>query len=277
MKNILLTIAYDGTNFSGWQIQPDKRTVQGVLTEVLSQVCGCRVKLEGASRTDAGVHALGQRATFRGAFGIPVEKLRLVANRLLPGDVKITGLEQVPMAFHARFNACGKKYTYKIRNCGEKDVFQRNYCYTVEKELDLQAMRRGAACFVGTHDFGAFMAMGSTPQQTTVRTIYSYHIGCQELASSSENAQMTKTQEKASPDAGKLISLSVRGDGFLYNMVRIMTGTLLEVGLGRLSPEEIPDIIASKDRRRAGRTVPPWGLYLDRVYFNEIDLKEEEQ
>lgn len=273
MKNVLLTISYDGTGFSGWQIQPDKRTVQGVLSEVLSRVCGCAVRLEGTSRTDAGVHALGQCATFRGTFGIPLEKLKMVTNRLLPPDIKIEEVQQVPLDFHARFRACGKKYTYKIRNCAEKDVFQRNFCYTVEKTLDVEAMRRGAACLVGTHDFKAFMAEGSTPQKSTVRTIYSYHITEEEIGGTEAE---TGEKDEASPKTGKMLSLTVRGDGFLYNMVRIMTGTLLEVGMGKIPPESVSRIIDSGERKYAGRTVPPWGLYLDRVYFNETDLKKEE-
>lgn len=264
MKNVLLTISYDGTAFSGWQIQPAARTVQGALNEALSIVCGGDIRVEGASRTDAGVHALGQRATFKGAYGIPVEKLQTVVNRILPEDVMIKEVREVPLDFHARFDACGKTYLYKIRNCQSKDVFQRNFCYTEQRPLDVEAMRQGAAYLTGTHDFKAFMSMGSTPQETTVRSIFDYGVA----------------EEPLVGEKGNMITLSVRGDGFLYNMVRIMTGTLLEVGTGKIPPERIAEIIRQGERKNAGRTAPPQGLYLAEVYFDKdrlTDPKAEEK
>lgn len=259
MKTILLTVAYDGSDFSGWQIQPGARTVQGVLEEALSKACCRHVAVEGTSRTDAGVHALGQCVTIRGEFGIPLEKMKMVVNRLLPGDVMIRKLQVVPTNFHARFNAIGKTYRYRIRNCAEKDVFLRNFFYTVEKPLDIDAMKEGAARLVGTHDFKAFMAMGSTPQQSTVRTIYN----CQAVAEEDPFG----------------VSIYVKGNGFLYNMVRIIAGTLISVGHGKLKPEEIDWILERGERKYAGPTAPPQGLYLMKVFFESealMDLKQWE-
>ncbi len=250
IRNILLTIEYDGTGFSGWQIQPQRRTVQGEIQHSLEKICGTRVEISGTGRTDAGVHALGQRASFKGEFGIPTERMAGVMNNLLPGDIKILEAKEMPDSFHARFDAKGKKYVYKILNSTEKNVFMRNYFYCFERPLDAGKMSEAAAFLKGTHDFAAFMSMGSTPQKTTVRTISDYDV-----------------KEAVSNNGDRELHLEVTGDGFLYNMVRIMTGTLIEAGLGKLRPEDIPEIILSGDRSRAGRTAPPQGLYLAEVYF----------
>lgn len=264
MKNILLTIEYDGTSFSGWQRQPGKRTVQGELERVLGIICRCPIQVNGTSRTDAGVHALGQRASFKGEFGIPTEKLMLAANNILAGgmnsigkigDLKIIDAADMPENFHARFDAKGKKYVYKILNCQETQIFSRNYYYQVKKNLDLEAMKKAAAYIVGTHDFKCFQAAGGEEKQTTVRTIYSMNI----IEGKTEAGQRT-------------LFLEVEGDGFLYNMVRIITGTLVDVGLGKITPETLPEIIELKERQRAGHTAPPQGLYLANVYYNLEDL-----
>lgn len=249
-RNILLTIQYDGSGFSGWQIQPGSRTVQGDIQSCLGRICGAPVKINGTSRTDAGVHALGQRATFCLETGIPVERLKPVMNSMLPGDIKITEAVEMPEDFHARFNSKGKKYIYRIMNLAEKDVFKRNFYYYVDRELDIEKMREAASRIVGTHDFECFMAMGSTPQKTTVRTIYSYEI---------------ETAERE--NGAKEIELAVSGDGFLYNMVRIMTGTLVEIGLGKKKPEDIDRMIETGKRSLAGHTAPPQGLYLAEVFY----------
>ena len=260
-RNILLTIQYDGTGFSGWQRQPQARTVQGEIEKALSALCGKTVEINGTSRTDAGVHALGQRASFRGEFGIPTDKIPRAASNLLAGamgsgrncgDVRITAAEEMPTDFHARFDSLGKTYRYCIR-WGEPDVFQRNYCYQLKEPLDTAAMQKAAALIEGTHDFACFQAAGGTPRETTVRTIY-----CLKIIRSAERE----------------LHIEVTGDGFLYNMVRIITGTLVEIGQGRRRPEEIPEIIASADRRRAGHTAPPQGLYLVEIYYDEKLMKE---
>jgi tRNA pseudouridine38-40 synthase len=256
MRNILLKIEYDGTDFSGWQRQPQPhiRTVQGELETVLSRLCGQAVQIDGTGRTDAGVHALGQCATFSGDFRIPADRLMKAANdilaesRLKGGPIRIVSAEEVSVDFHARFSAVGKTYVYRIYNGENMPVFLRNYRYNVKKQLDTSEMKRAAEAFVGTHDFEAFMAMGSNPQETTVRTIFGLHIDVCE-----ENHE---------------INISVTGDGFLYNMVRIIAGTLADIGLGKINAEDVRDIIDSCNRQKAGHTAPPQGLYMAEVYFD---------
>lgn len=262
MKNVLLTITYDGTDFCGWQKQPGQRSVQGEVERVLSMICAQPIQINGTSRTDAGVHAYGQRASFAAEFSIPIEKIPLAANGIFAaassgkcrknsGDVAILAAEEIPTEFHARFNAVGKKYIYKISNSPKPDPFERNYCYQIAKPLDVSAMKQAAARLVGTKDFKCFQAAGGKELESTVRTIYGARIVPFE----------------------NFIGFEIIGDGFLYNMVRIITGTLAEVGLGRKSPEEIPDIINSRDRRLAGHTAPPQGLYLAEIYYDEEQLQ----
>lgn len=258
-RNLLLTIEYDGTGFSGWQRQPGKRTIQGELERVLSSVCGIQVKLEGTSRTDAGVHAYGQRATLKGRFGIPTDKLALVVNRRLAGGkkgmtaagpIRITDVQEMPEDFHARFQAKGKTYLYRISSSPQPDIFRRNYCYELSRPLDIQAMEAAAEYIVGTHDFCCFQASGGNERLTTVRTIYKLEI----------------------LPCGTDVTIAVTGDGFLYNMVRIITGTLVEAGLGKRSPESVKAAIESGDRQKAGHTAPPQGLYLAQVYYETQEV-----
>lgn len=250
----MLTIEYDGSEFFGWQRQPQVRTVQGELEKVLSKVCGGEVTLNGTSRTDAGVHALGQRASFKGEYGIPTDKIMEAANNhfcggrrtgSVIGDIRITALEEKPLEFHARFDSKGKKYRYVIKNDGNIDIFRHRYCYQVAAPLNVDAMKNAAEYIKGTHDFACFQASGSQIRETTVRTVYSLDI---------------------IRDGGDII-VEIAGDGFLYNMVRIITGTLVEVGLGKLDPAELEEIIASGMRQNAGHTAPAEGLYLVEVYY----------
>ncbi len=253
-RNLLLTIEYDGSEFFGWQRQPDKRTVQGELERVLTKVCGTTIQINGSSRTDAGVHALGARASFRGDYGIPTDKLQLVVNNLLTGgknlaaqvgDVRILKVEEMPLDFHARFDAKGKKYRYVVANGGDLDIFRRKYCYQVTTPLDVEAMQAAAKHIVGTHDFASFQSAGGQERETTVRTVYSLDV------------------EKQGDD----IIIEIAGDGFLYNMVRIIAGTLVEVGLGKRHAGEIKEIVAAADRTKAGHKAPAEGLYLVEVYY----------
>lgn len=255
-KNVLLTIEYDGTCFHGWQRQEGLRTVQGQLEDALSKVCRFDVTIDGTGRTDRGVHALGQRATFSGDFGIPVERLPRAVNNILAGgrssggdkigDLRIVEAQQVPMDFHARFSCRGKTYRYVI-STGEVDIFRRNYSYHIWRPLDILKMRQASAYITGTHDFACFQAAGGTPRLTTVRTVYDLNI----------------------KEQGTDIIIDVTGDGFLYNMVRIIVGTLVDVGHGKISPEALADIIESGDRTKAGHTAPAEGLYLYKVYFDD--------
>lgn len=262
-RNFLLTIEYDGSQFFGWQRQPDVRTAQGELEAVLSHVMGQPIQINGTSRTDAGVHALGQQASFSGDFGIPTDRIQLAVNNLLAGkgggfgkigrvgDLRIKKIEEKPMDFHARFDSLGKRYRYIIGNGSDVDIFRRNYAYQINQKLDVELMRKAAGYIVGTHDFACFQASGSNERETTVRTIYSL------------------TVERRGDD----VILEVTGDGFLYNMVRIITGTLVEVGLGKRNPEEIPTVLESLDRRCAGHTAPAAGLYLAEVFYEEQQVQ----
>lgn len=265
MKNILLEIEYDGTGFSGWQRQPGRRTVQGELERALSVVCRCPVQINGASRTDAGVHALGQRANFCGDFGIPAGRLLIAVNNILAGgmnsvshsgDLRLITAKEMPLAFHARFDAKGKKYVYKILNCQETKIFSRNQYYQVKKPLSLCAMQEAAQAIIGVHDFKCFQAAGGQEKKTTVRQVYSLEV----------------TEQQGEQQEGKVIQLDIKGDGFLYNMVRIIAGTLVDCGLGKLDPEAVKGIIDSKDRQRAGHTAPPQGLYLEKVFYSLEEL-----
>ena len=272
-KNILLTIAYDGSGFHGWQKQPGELTVQGHLEHVMSRLFKREILLSGTSRTDAGVHALDQKASFRTDISVPVDKLPLVINNALCGEergsyakapVRILKAEEKPDDFHARFSCKGKKYIYKIKGrCGgngETDqretglslVFDRNYCYHVKEELDIAAMQDAAKYLVGTYDFKSFEASGGNPRETTVRTIFQADVI---KLGSSRNVGMQE------------IAFHISGDGFLYNMVRIITGTLVEVGQGKRRSDEMMEIIKSADRQSAGHTAPAGGLYLAEVYY----------
>ena len=253
-RNLLLTIEYDGSEFSGWQRQPERRTVQGELERVLTKVCGVPVQINGTSRTDAGVHALGQRASFKLNSGIPTDKVKLAANNILAGgknlasqvgDVRIIDIEEKDEAFHARFDSKGKMYRYVIYNGDDQNIFRRKYCYQVATPLDVDAMAEASKHIVGTHDFACFQSAGGQERETTVRTVYSLNVFRD----------------------GKDVVIEIAGDGFLYNMVRIIAGTLVEVGLGKRKPEDLISIIESTDRKKAGHKAPAEGLYLVEVYY----------
>ncbi|GAB6158671.1 tRNA pseudouridine(38-40) synthase TruA [Desulfotomaculum varum] len=247
MKNIKLTVAYDGTNYHGFQEQRGTglATVQEVLENTLSKIAKDTIQVIGAGRTDAGVHAWGQVVNFRSRhWPVPAEKIHLAMNALLPDDIKVLQAEEVPLDFHARFSATAKTYRYSIYNHRVMSPLHRLYCYHEPRLLDVRAMREGAAYLVGTHDFKSFQAQG-TPVKDTVRTIY-------------------RAEILSEPP---LIHLYLRGTGFLYNMVRIITGTLLDIGTGKIQPSDMAHIIAARDRTLAGTTVPPQGLCLMEVEY----------
>ena len=244
MKRILLTISYDGTNYSGWQKQKNAVTVQGEFDKACSTLFKTDIESIGASRTDAGVHALGQRAVIDVDTSIPAEKIPLALNPLLPDDIVVTHAEEVGADFNPRFKALKKTYEYSIYNAPFRNPLYRNYSEYVRYELDLDSMRTACEAFVGEHDFRAFCASGNS-SKTTVRTIYSLDV------------------EKD----GDFIKIRVTGNGFLYNMVRIIAGTLIYVGEGRIAPDNLPEIIASGDRRKAGKTAGPSGLVLVKIMY----------
>lgn len=254
-QNVLIKIEYDGTNFSGWQIQPNARTVQGEIEHVLKYIAYEDVHIHGTSRTDAGVHALGQCATFEWNSNMPVDKLPEVMNRRFgaggtgrsgaPGDIRILSAEVMPEDFHARYSCKGKTYRYIIDKSG--DIFRRNiaFQYPEADSLNIDFMREAASYIIGTHDFKCFETAGGTPRETTVRTVSALEIS----------------------EDDESVIIEVTGDGFLYNMVRIIVGSLVEVGICKRTPESVRDAIDSKDRSNAGFTAPPQGLYLKEIYF----------
>lgn len=258
MRNVLLTIAYDGSEFHGWQRQPNARTVQGVLEETLEHVTGQAIQLAGTSRTDAGVHALGQRATMCGDFGIPTDRIKVAVNNMTE-DVKIISAEDRPEGFHARFNATGKTYVYRMAIVDEnvllERIFLRRYRYLLKEMPNTDKMYKAAIAIEGTHDFSSFQSAGGADMDSTVRTV----------------SRILLTQEEREFQGGvklKELNIEVTGDGFLYNMVRIIAGTLIEVGLGQRDPAELVEVIGAGDRSRAGHTAPACGLYLKEVYFD---------
>jgi tRNA pseudouridine38-40 synthase len=248
MPNFKITLAYDGAEFSGWQSQPGRRTVQGELERAWLEITGETVRMSAAGRTDAGVHALGQVASVESATTIPVESLVHALNSKLPEDAAVRLVERVADGFHATHDAKFKRYRYTIYNDPRRPVFLRNYAWHIPTPLDVPAMQAGGAHLVGTHDFASFQSVGSE-RESTVRTIFAVEVSV--LAPGSSNR---------GPESEAVITIDVEGDGFLYNMVRTIAGTLVEVGRGKRDPEWVAEVIAAKDRCAAGQTAPPHGL-----------------
>lgn len=246
-RRIKLIVEYDGTNYAGWQRQINAPTVQQVLEERLAKLTGAPVSLTGASRTDAGVHALGQTAHFDTQCRIPGEKFSFALNTMLPADVRVRRSMDVPGDFHARFQARGKTYRYLIHNAPHASALGRNTHAHVIYPLDLDRMRREARAALGAHDFAAFAASGSIVKDT-VRTV-------------------TDIQIARGEGDGEEIRMLVSGDGFLYNMVRILAGTLIAVGGGKLPPGAVERALQSKSRLDLGPTAPACGLTLMEVHY----------
>ena len=244
MRNIKLIIEYDGKGFNGWQKQPDKLNIQGEIEVAIERITGEKVELYASGRTDAGVHALGQTANFKTNSTIPIEKLCIAINSQLKKSVVIKEAIEVDEDFHCRYNCQGKKYRYIINNSVSGTAIYRGFEYHMPIKLDVEKMREAAKYFVGKHDFKAFKASG-TSSKSSVREIYKAEI----------------------IEDGERIKIELTGSGFLYNMVRIISGTLVDVGLGKIKPEEITNIIEAKDRTKAGKTLPAHGLYLVEVYY----------
>ena len=243
--NVKLTIQYDGTRYDGWQRQGNTdNTLQGRLEGVLSRMVGKPVEIQGAGRTDAGVHARGQVASVHLPEGYTPQEVQDYLNRYLPEDVAVVEVVEVGERFHARLSATGKEYRYHIRMGSVPDVFARKYQYRVEEPLDIPAMERAAGYLTGKHDFRSFCG-NRRFKKSTVREVF--HIGVEVCGSD--------------------LTLIYRGDGFLYNMVRILTGTLLEVGLGQRTPESMVDILEARERTAAGKTAPAQGLVLQQVFY----------
>lgn len=245
MPRLKLTVAYDGTDFAGWQVQPHKRTVQGELQRAWSEITGERASLTASGRTDAGVHALRQVVGLETRSALTPERLMRGVNAKLPDDVVITAIEPAPDNFHATHDALRKTYRYQIHNSRVRPLMDRRYVWHYPAcELDTDAMGQGGAALLGRHDFASFETTGSE-RATTVRTL--------------TRLDVSRRAER--------VDIEVQGDGFLYNMVRAIAGTLTEVGRGARPPEWVAEALAARDRRAAGPNAPPQGLVLVRVDY----------
>lgn len=245
MKNIALRLRYDGSRYHGWQVQKNAITVAQTMEEALAKVCGERVKLTGCGRTDAGVHALRYCANFHSDCTVPVDRMPLAVNSRLPDDIAVVDAVEVPDDFNAIGSCVKKEYVYKILNSRIPDPFLADRVCFYPQRLDISLMQAAARAFEGTHDFKAVRSEG-TQTKTTVRTVYWCRV------------------EKD----GDLITVSICANGFLYNMCRAMVGTMVYASYGKLIPEEIPALLEKRDRRLTGPTMPPQGLYLNRVWYD---------
>ena len=245
MRRVKLTIAYDGTNYCGWQIQPNGITIEEIVNKALSKLTGEKIVVIGASRTDSGVHAMGNVAVVDTETTIPPERVAMAVNRILPEDIVVVKSEEVPLDFHPRYCDCEKTYGYHIVNTRIPIPTKRLTNYFVSYELDLDKMREGASYLIGEHDFASFCNI-KTDVESTVRTVKELEI--------LEN--------------GEEITIRISGNGFLYNMVRIIVGTLIRVGRGFYEPVQVKEILEAKNRKAAGVTAPPHGLMLMEIRYN---------
>lgn len=246
MRNIRLLLQYEGTRYQGWQRQTfSDNTIQGKMENLLSRMCGEPIEIQASGRTDAGVHAAGQTANFHTNSTMTVEEMQTYINMYLPEDIAVISVAEAAPRFHSRLNACGKRYCYRIINSDIPDVFYRRYAQEVPERLDEEAMRRAAALLVGEHDFKSFTS-AKKGKKSTVRRINKISIDRQ----------------------GDLLTFTFEGNGFLHHMVRILVGTLLEVGMGRRAAESMPNILEAGRRDAAGYLAPARGLMLMEVYYD---------
>lgn len=244
MLNVKLTLAYDGTNYHGFQKQNNAISIQEILQGTLHKIYHKPVGVTGSGRTDSGVHARGQVVNYYAPFEIPIDRIPYALNSILPDDIRIFNAEIVSPQFHARFDARGKIYSYTVDQGVFYSVFNRLYTYHLPTALDVKSMEQASRHFLGRHDFSAFCSSKSCVKD--------------------RNREIKKAYWE---EEGELLRFIIEADGFLYNMVRIIVGTLLETGQGRIKPEDIPGIIASGNRQAAGSTVPARGLCLEKVFY----------
>jgi tRNA pseudouridine38-40 synthase len=266
-----LTLAYDGTDFSGWQAQPGRRTVQGEFERAWREITGETVRVTASGRTDAGVHAAGQVVGVESDTRIEPEALVLALNAKLPEDVAVRAVEPAPENFHATTDAKRKTYRYTIYNDRRRPVFLRRYSWHVPTPLDVEAMHRASQHLVGTHDYACFQSAGSE-RESTVRTLFAASVARSATGSARGLSRVADGagDPRAEPEADEvnaLVTIEVTGDGFLYTMVRTIAGTLVEVGRGRRDASWVAEAIASRDRTQAGQTAPPHGLTLASVEY----------
>lgn len=244
MRNIKLTIEYDGKEYHGWQKQPNRLNIQGEIEKAIETITGEKVELIGSGRTDSGVHAFAQVANFKIENNFPIEKMAIAINSQLKKSIRIQKAEEVEENFHSRYHCHRKTYAYVIDNSEQGSAIYRNLSYHVPQALDIEAMKKGAEYLIGEHDFSSFKSSG-TSNKSSIRTIY--------------KVKVFKERER--------IVIELTGNGFLYNMVRIISGTLLEIGLKERKPEEMKSILEAKDRQKAGKTLPAHGLFLKNVEY----------
>lgn len=250
MRTYQLIIAYDGSRFRGWQRQPDTElTIQGILEKQISALAGYPVEVQGAGRTDGGVHAAAQTASIQLAGKIEPEYFREKLNQCLPEDIRVLGVKLMKNSFHARYSACGKLYEYAVDTGVRPNVFLRKYTFHYPEKLDIQKMRQAAAILEGTHDFTAFT--DRPDEHSARRRIYQIQI----------------------TESGNLVNIKYIGSGFMYHMVRILTGTLLEVGIGKRTPENVKSLLEHGVRAEAGFLAPACGLCVKRVYYEKKELR----
>ena len=247
MRNIKLTIEYLGTNYYGWQLIPKKPTIQGELLKALEKILNHPVKLIGASRTDAGVHAFGQVANFFTDRDIPLYNLKKAVNGLLPPDIKIVEVEEVPEDFHSRFSATGKRYLYRIFNRDTPSPFEYRRSWFIPFELNLETMKTASVYLIGVYDFSSFSKKDRKKEVNPIREI----------------------NKIAFEFSDNVLEIRVWGRSFLRHMVRVIVATLVKVGTGKLSPEDVKRILDAKDRSQAPYLAPPDGLYLEKVYYDD--------
>ena len=297
MKRIKLTVAYDGTEYSGWQIQPNAPTIEAELDAAIEQLTGEILHVTGASRTDAGVHALGNVAVFDTESTIPGNRWAYAVNRYLPPQISVVNSREVKPDFHPRHCNTRKIYEYKILNTKFPIPQLRNYAWYVPGCLDVNLMRRAAEMLIGEHDYKSFCCV-RTQAESTVRTVYSIELEetpvpgadarMNKLQAPSDSASLSgpqvagesaglsaaPAQGEATEQAGRIITIRITGNGFLYNMVRIITGTLVWAGKGFITPEDVKAMLEKCDRNAAGQTAPPQGLTLVNIEYVDGDDKE---
>ena len=270
LQNWRLTLAYDGTDFRGWQVQPDERTVQGELQAALGRVTGESPLPQGSGRTDAGVHALAQVASFALAAPIPAENLQRALNRTLPRSIRILESRTAPSTFHARHSAVAKTYEYRLFLNAICPPFLARYVYACPWRLNLEALQNSARLFEGEHNFVSFAA--ADPDLTTRAASLAAELaqGAKVPTAPAVRTIYSSEWEQRKTEAGELLVYRIRGNSFLHHMVRNLVGTMLEIGCGRLRCEEIPRIFAARSRSAAGPTAPARGLFLHSVEYEEL-------
>ena len=246
LRNILITISYDGSKYHGWQIQHNAITVQEVFQNALYAVIGHRPDIKACSRTDSGVHAEMFCISTKISHPIPAVRLKAALNSHLPESVVVLDAKEVPIDFHARYDAKGKRYIYRVLNRPERDPFYIDRALHYRYNLDTELLNKASKAYIGTHDFTSFCTLDKREKGDFVRTIYDFSV----------------TRK------GDIVEFTVEGNGFLYNMVRIMVGTLLSINEGKLSPDSLPEIIKAESRDAAGPTAPAQGLYLNEVFYD---------